>query len=490
MRPPLSPRLRQVLHLVVQGYRHEVIAQELGLGRQTVEAYVKRLKAYFHDAPELQDPRFSPITALVVVGRRYLEETGDEADNILLVDLPFETKVSLPDLLNAVADDMQAVSGRACDVALGHLHSTADQLAECWQPSQFDPFTTGMRLFLLADELSEWRLWTAALPLFSIAEHLLGRASSQAARAAIQTALMHIELGNYDHAHGELQRALHTYHAVMDPATQAHWYTTHGWLDYEQGNFAASEQSFKQCLTIAQEMDVAYLGETAQHFLGRVYGDWGRVTAQKHLADVLFHKAVVQFDKSYQLHFVDGAADNLAYDLFRKAQVLGTQRRWRQAQRLRDRARHLFGSHWGVLELDLEEAQLALMDGDIRTAQHQAEGALRMSAHISKAKEMAEALHILGTVACELGKPAQALECYVASLCIYRCRDRLRNSRVWAKIDQLADRQDNAIYHQWVRHLQTAAEERRGYFSYLDDVADDRRTYIEDIFRQLEARQV
>ena len=69
--------LRDVLRLIVDGYSHEAISRKLFISTATVHTYVKRLKEYLQDEPELQDFNISPQKALVLIGKRYFEVSND-----------------------------------------------------------------------------------------------------------------------------------------------------------------------------------------------------------------------------------------------------------------------------------------------------------------------------------------------------------------------------------------------------------------------------
>ncbi len=74
MKRSLPLALREVLRLIVDGYTHEAISVELNLSKSSVDTYVKRLKEYFANEPELRSDQFSSTAALVLIGQRYFKQ--------------------------------------------------------------------------------------------------------------------------------------------------------------------------------------------------------------------------------------------------------------------------------------------------------------------------------------------------------------------------------------------------------------------------------
>lgn len=95
------------------------------------------------------------------------------------------------------------------------------------------------------------------------------------------------------------------------------------------------------------------------------------------------------------------------------------------ASQAEGRRRFAFRRDLMILHIDLEEARLALEDGEIRAPKRKAEEALRGWAQVKYAKGMSDALRILGTLEYIQGKPEKALELYIVS-----CRFGLRRMRL------------------------------------------------------------
>jgi len=303
------------------------------------------------------------------------------------------------------------------------------------------------------------------------------------------TAQMLLNLGDYDKTREEVIRIQHTYGSIMDPETEAELHRIRGWLDYYQGNFAQSENWFRKCLGIAEQTGIERIGDSAQHFLGRVYCDWGQTFRQKQEVDLLLHKAEAQFDKALEIHRRWGDEFPIAFDLLRKAQLRRVQSNWQDAKQLRDKARQIFGRDLGVLHVDLEEARLALEDGEIRAPRLKAEEALRGWAQVKYAKGMSDALRILGTLEYIQGEPEQALELYVVALCIYPFEGHLDNRRLWTEISDIYSvmvyQGDRSGYHKLVQRIQESVKSQQGYFSFLNNVSADRSADIARIFNRL-----
>jgi tetratricopeptide (TPR) repeat protein len=345
----------------------------------------------------------------------------------------------------------------------------------------------GIRLMVIGEDLAR-HSWVEAIPVFRKAENILGPASSQAARDACRAAQLLTNLGDYGEARKEISQVQRVYGPVMDPETEAEAHRIRGWLDYYQGNLAESETWLSNCLRIAKETGIERIGESAQHFLGRLYCVWGQVCQKE--AHVLFHRAQMQFDKAYQLHLRFGTEGDRAFDLFRNAQLLRVQRQWREARQLRRRARQMFGGDLAILHIDLEEARLALDDNEERISQLKAEGALSGWAQINYAKGMACALQVLGDWEWSArGKLDKALELFVAALCIYPFQNNLSNRQLLTRVAEVSDivhrEEGEKNYERLVWRIQGQAEGREGCFSYLSRVSADRSADVAEVLSRL-----
>ena len=488
----LPPYLLPILRLKSEAYSNEAIARELTLSAKTIETYCKRLRSLFKEAGVWQ-PHYSAELGLVVCAREYLSElagapgaSGAQGRLQAFPDSSAELFEVLPDYAARIyAEPPHTDASEHMQWARG----AAGQLQESLRSVTSDPQKVGANLLFIGNELRDRLLWADAEPVLRKAEELLGTASNQAASAAIRIAHVQIELGDYEQAEAELLRLRRTYAPVMDPIIDAEWYTLRGWLDYNRGDFAHSEQWFQKCLGIVDVTGAPYLGETAHHFLGRVYTDWGRQIGQHPHAEKLFNKAAAHFDRVYEIHCESGDEIGRAYDFFRRAQMLSAQGAWREAQQLRQQARDLFGGHLASLSVDLEDASLALKDGDLRLPRRQAEHALQEWAQVHKAEDMGDALRILSEAWRVEGAPNRALELASAALCVYPYDQHLSNRRLWGEIQvlayQIVREHNRAYYERLVARLHERAIGRQRHFVYLRHVVADRNADIDRVFARL-----
>lgn len=87
MSRPLPPYLSAVLQLYVRGYSSKAIAGELKYKPSAVRTYIKRIKEYFKDEPEMQNDSLSSSLALMLIGQKYLSKNGEET--CILLNCPY-----------------------------------------------------------------------------------------------------------------------------------------------------------------------------------------------------------------------------------------------------------------------------------------------------------------------------------------------------------------------------------------------------------------
>lgn len=352
------------------------------------------------------------------------------------------------------------------------------------------PFEVGSRLILKAIDLGKKGSFAEAIPLLWTAEQVLGVGSNLAAYAACQIGHTFILVGDFRQAQAEAQRIETTYGPIMDPETKAEFYRLQLWLAYYLGNYLQSEHWLKARIQLAEQTGIERLSDP--HFLGRTYYELGQLAPQKQVADVYFTKAVQCFEQSSQLNRKWGDELNLAYDWFRKAQVLQAQGHWRDAKKLRRQAGHVFRMERSVanLHVELEEAKFALEDGNLRIPQEKAEAVLHGWVDFNYTKGVADALKVLGDVAYVQGNVEQAFEIFAARLCVYPFDAHPSTRQVWEDVNHLHEvltrREDGPSYQNVLQQLQEVATNRQGYFSYLDTLAVDRSQDVAHLFRRLQ----
>jgi hypothetical protein len=100
---------------------------------------------------------------------------------------------------------------------------------------------------------------------------------------------------------------------------------------------------------------------------------------------------------------------------------------------------------------------------------------------------MADALKVLGRAKHIQGKTTEALEYYVAALCIYPFVENISNQQLWIEIQSVIREEDEIFFQKWVRRTEEAAKERRGHFLYLNNLSSHRETNITQIFSMLKS---
>lgn len=355
---------------------------------------------------------------------------------------------------------------------------------------QATPFEVGNRLILMAIACGKKGAFAEAVPLLRTAEQVLGSGSNLAAYAACQLGQTFILVGDFQQAQVEAQRIQATYGAIMDPETKAEFYRLQLWLEYYLGNYLQSEYWLKTRMQLGEQTGIERV--TDPHFLGRTYYELGQLTPQKPEAALYFAKAMHCFEQSYQLNRKWGNELDRAYDWFRKGQVLQAQGQWSDAKALRRQAGHIFRTERSVaiLHVELEEAKLALLEGNLHRSQEQAEAVLHGWVDFNYTKGVADALKVLGEVASMQRQVEQAFEILVARLCVYPFDTHPSTRQVWEEMthlqDQLARGEGRTPYQDVLRHTQELATNRQGYFAYLDTLAVDRSRDVAHLFGRLQ----
>ena len=333
-----------------------------------------------------------------------------------------------------------------------------------------------------------------AIPLFREAEKLLGEGASLAAFAGCMVAQIYVNLGDLQRAQEEAIRVHTTYGAVMDPETRAELYRIRNWIDYYLGHYAEAERWQWERISIGKEGQIERLQNP--HFLGRIYYDLGCHCRSKQEAEKFFSQAAAYYGQSYQINVRWGTENNLAFDLFRQAQVLQMQQNGHEAQRLRSRARQMFtdgsiGGALALLHIELEEAKLLAQEGEIPVSRRRAEEVLNGWAQVKYAKGVGDSLKVLGELAYMQGHVQRAFEIFVARLCVYPYDTHPANCQVWEEIKNLQDeivRQSGRVgYQEALRRVDEQAQYRQGYFAYLNQIVPDRSHDVMRVLTKLQS---
>lgn len=469
----LPAHLLPVLRLKVQGYPNQTIADELGYSIKTIETYVKRIILFFK-SEGLWDPQASSRTGLPDCGRRYLE-------TLAVTSQTSEHKISYVEpspLFTVTADDSPSYTTVWKDL-------TPDQIEQLLRKTAHDPYEAADLAISLGNRFYRDWLCTDAIPVFQMAEKLVGVPASQAARAACSATQMHLELGDLRTAKEKITQAQRLYALVVDLETRTYMQHLNGWIEYYQGNFDEAEAWYLASLDLLDQKGLEHFGQHAHHFLGRIYCSRGQLCEQKQQADEWFHKAEGQLDTAYHLHHTWGDDGDRGYDLLRMAQLRRAQRRWREARQLRERARHLFNSGLYYLSIDLEESYIAMKNREEREAMHTAEKVLEGWSDVKRTKGVADALRIIGDARAVMGHVHHALEDYVAALCIYPYPNYPSNRQLWQNIAEILRQADGVDGRKQIQRLTHRIEERQGAFAYLNSISVDRHVDIAHIVDKL-----
>lgn len=469
----LPPYLLPVLQMKVQGYPNQTIADQLGYPVLTVQKYVQRTIQFFKDKG-LWDPQLSARTGLLACGKHYLDMLAASA----LRD-EFDITTIYPN--RAVSSKV----GNGSAYTLSWRDMPPNQIEAEFRKITADPFEIGSRTILLANRLYRDRLCTEAIPIFGLAENLLGSTTNLAAKAACSTAQMYIEIGDLDNAQAKITAAQRLYEAIADPEIRIEMQHINGWINYSQGNLHQAEAWYRESLQVAAATGADHLAKHAHHFLGCIYRDWGSASLDRLTADEWFHRADLHLDAAYKIHLTWGEDGDKGYDLFRKAQLRQLQRQCSEAKQLRAQARQLFGADVHNLSVDLEETQIILQDRHEDKALYHAEKLLESWTDLKGTRGIADALRLMGDTQRLRGKVEQALQLYVAALCMYPYPNCPNNRKIWQNIPMLLGQIDDKTKQKQVNQLVEQIEERQGPFVYLNNVTVDRRADIAQIIHKL-----
>lgn len=398
-------------------------------------------------------------------------------------------------IYSVLQKNMRAINRREFLKALGllplalSLGHTQSDIAPLSSVEKINPYEAGTQLLLLGIETAK-HSWEEAIPIFFRAEKTFGPGSSQAARAACETIQQLINLGDCERATSEVNRVQADYRLIMDPETQAEFNRVQGWLDYYKGNFSNAEKSFKECINLAQLSGTEYRIGHIHHFLGRVYSDWGQISSN---AQVLFHQSENHFAIALQNSLKYGNDANVAFEFFRQSQLFQAEGKYHEAQAYRKKSIQMFGRDMGRLHAEIEETKVLLEDGELRLPRIKAESALQEWAQIKYAKGISESLKVLGLAAYQEGNLSQALELSIATLCIYPFENQLNNAKFWGHVGEISEELALQIgrnrYRVLLSEMDGLIQERRNYFSYLNNVSADRSKQIASVLQRLKPKR-
>jgi hypothetical protein len=149
----------------------------------------------------------------------------------------------------------------------------------------------------------------------------------------------------------------------------------------------------------------------------------------------------------------------------------------------------MFGNPSGGFYIDVAEAKLALEEGGAQIPIPKVERALQGWAHEKYARGISNAIAVLALADYQESELAQALELSIASLCIYPPQGQWKIQQLWSQVEHMNEllihEEGGRKHYSLVRRIYELAQEKAGYFSYLDCISGDRSNIIPEIFRRL-----
>jgi transcriptional regulator with XRE-family HTH domain len=210
----------------------------------------------------------------------------------------------------------------------------------------------------------------AALELFAQAEQAFGKYSTLAALAGCEIIQQYINLGHLARAEQEVFRVEQAYQHVMDMQIRREFLQLKGMTAYDRQDYTRALQAVDELIV----MEKTYGFQTLhQHIAG---------LSQLRLAEGLDDAApekqrlLGMAEENIRFlcrHFGKGGSDlDMGFMDLRLAQILREQGRYADAAHYRTRVRRFFLGQIAAGHLALEEANLALLDGDTTHARARA----------------------------------------------------------------------------------------------------------------------
>jgi transcriptional regulator with XRE-family HTH domain len=212
-----------------------------------------------------------------------------------------------------------------------------------------------------------------SLSLFAKAEQAFGPYSSMAALAACGRIEQLINLSDVLQAEQEVFRVEQVYRQVMDPQTRKRFLDVRGWVAFDSCDYSAAIHIANELWKMEREHSI---GIYAEHFAG---------LAQLAIAERLDahspqrQRLLIQAEGNMRLmcHYAEqkGEIADIGFQHFRLAQILREQNRSHEANAEINYARRCFVGEAANGHIDIEEANLALLNGDTVHTRTRAEAA-------------------------------------------------------------------------------------------------------------------
>lgn len=306
-------------------------------------------------------------------------------------------------------------------------------------------------------------------------EHILLMQSQPrlALEAMMQVVLGYTEAGEYNQALAWIRQTAKKYKDVLDAPARQRLYELTGRNHFYRGAYAQAAPWFLRCIKLGQQTGLVADAETSMHFLGRTYFELVKQTVNTSEKLDYLQQAHKYFEMAATIHIRWGP-QFVAYDRFRQAQLFKHIGEWRQAQELRQQAKQLFGRNSGGLDILLEEAQLALTDGETKTARRNAIQIFEWWANVRHYARMARALQTLALSEYIEGKLELALEHYIVAWCLYPSDVTTEAMQLQEEIEEvaslLARQQGQKPLARFLVSLEETFVKRESLFLYLEGV--------------------
>lgn len=381
--------------------------------------------------------------------------------------LPFLLPIMSPTEIEVYLDvfDLQSFAQQMLKIPLSAVSKN-------WEWAGDTPEERGRLLMHIGDYTSR-QSWSDSLQFYREAEVQYGPGSSAAAAAGNRIALELINLNDLATARGELLRVERIYKGIMDYASWAQYYRLQGWISYYLGGYQLAIEQLQKNMDFARRAGDNRIAQP--HFIGRAYHAQGLLARSNREAERLFHLAAKFLNLAHDYHAGWAHPFNQGYDIFRLGQLYLDWGLWHDAEESRRKAGFVFENHPARHHVDIEEAGIALNDGETRQAIRLAEKTLDGWAQIGYARGMASALAIIGLAAYWEGKHRKGLRYLIMAQCLHPFGSPLRDISINAEINQL--RLDLAQESSWqqfyslIRKIQEEAEIRDILpFRYLDSI--------------------
>ncbi len=343
----------------------------------------------------------------------------------------------------------------------------------------------GLDLFAQANKALEISP-SKALPLFLESERTLIGHPTLAALVACQHVQILINTGAYHQAQIEALRISSMYGPTMGSDSNARYVSIRAWLAFDLGHLIEAHQWFSQLANLGQTLGYPRLISEALMFQAMIRLEAGQHKRSPESAKREFSIAYRLINQHLDLARAVGDSDvQLGFSHLRQAEIQHALGHHSEAANNRRKVRQLFSHAGAINHIDVVEARLALLKGDVKQARRLSEKALSIALHIDYGLGAGRALHALSLSAKLGGNLASAVEYAIAALCLApTTRDEFgQGIRAYAaETITEADRQLTAAQIQRQRFALTEKiNTRQGQFAALDKMVAGRQFDISQI---------